>query len=185
MLLGLGLIVFAVYCGWKIGHAAESSPVRFFHWWVTDVVIPRLSTPSWFGRAAVIFINNILILTVLMFLGGWPPASVVGVGFVGLSMGVALRVLNDYPVSFLEPQPVADAPVARRIRFGLMLNCLEPFAIVAALGLAMGRVNAGIEPEQAWTLFAVWIVPPMLIAAAGESLWIGERLREQRRNGPA
>ena len=54
-----------------------------------------------------------------------------------------------------------------------MLNLLEPPAIIAAIGLSLGRSVVPLSPGQAWEAFAAWIVPALLIAAGGEALWLG------------
>ena len=166
----------AGFCGWQIATARRLAPVRIVHWWIADVILPLLSTRSWWKRAGMIFINNITLLAILVFMGRFSGVATVGIAAIGLSMGIALRAMNESTGVFAGfPRTPGDRAL-RRIRIGMTLNMLEPPAIIAALGLAMGRMNYGIDPQQTWLLFSLWILPPMLIAAAGEALWMGEGL---------
>lgn len=172
MLLGTGLLMIAVFVGLMLGRERSLFPVRALAWWVDSVIAPMLAWRSWALRAGAIFTNNVLILVVLVSVGVWPLAVIVGIAVVGVSMGVALCVLAKLPDAFAVPSE-SQPRLRRRMRLGVLLNMLEPPAIIAALGLALGREPVHLSSGQVWAAFAIWILAPMAIAAGGESLWIG------------
>ena len=97
----------------------------------------------------------------------------VAVAGLGVSLGIALRLLSEIP----------DVPgghclslgkwAKRRVAIGMGLNLLEPPAIMLAIGLSLGQQPASLTPGVVWGTFAAWIIPLTLLAAAGESLWLG------------
>jgi hypothetical protein len=174
MILGTGLLLVGTISGWQVSHSSSLPGVRFLRWWVGAVMLPLLRSSAWWRRTAVIFINNISILALLVFLGRWPLFAALGIAGVGLAMGIALRALAEGSNPFEMPVGATGPRRIRRIRIGLWMNMLEPLAIVVALGMALGRVNYGLSSEDTWLAFAVWITPPMFLAACGEALWMGE-----------
>lgn len=172
MLMATGLLMIALVAGLMIGRERTLLPIRVLSWWVHGFVAPMLAWRSGAFRAGAIFANNMLILVALVAAGAWPIAGIVGIAIVGLSMGIALGVLAGLPEAFAVPGE-GSPRLRRRMRIGILLNLLEPPAIVAALGLALGRAPAHLASAQVWSAVAVWIVAPMAVAACGESLWIG------------
>ncbi len=177
----------AVYVGLALGRATTLIMVRAVAWWVSRVILPLLRSPSWWRRAGTIFINNILILAGLVALGPRYLLSIVGIACVGLSMGIALRVLLSLPDAFSMPGSRSSRRIRRAIRIGLLMNLLEPPAIVAALGLSLNRQASQLSDLEAWTAFGVWVAPAMLLAAGGEALWIGagREARQTQIDGPS
>ena len=172
-LVGTVLIVTAVWVGWLSGPARSFPLVRFIRWWLVRVMLPRLGSPSWWYRAGVIAVNNISILAVVMALGVWPVAALISVALCGVSMGIALRILPDMPSGFTFPASDWPAGFRWRVWTGVILNLLEPPAIVLAIGLSIGQRSIPLAADQAWASFALWVVPAMLLAAGGEALWLG------------
>ena len=173
MLVGTGVVLAGTWIGWVLGRYRHLPVVRGLAWWVTHIILPLLRTSSWRRRAATIFVNNCSILAVVVALGDWPVAAVVGTFAVGMSLGIALRVLSD-----MEDDPfgsdAADTSNARSsISVGAALNMLEPPAIVAALGLSIGWQSAALTSAQVWQAFGVIVAPVLVIAAGGEALWMG------------
>jgi len=180
MIAGTALLMFGIWVGLGISKARSFIPVRWVSWWVSRVIIPLLYKRSWLVRTAAIFINNITILTLLVLIGAWSFAAIAGTALIGVSMGVALRVLFELPESFSIPQAEVDGSNRRRFRIGIMLNLIEPPAIIATLGLSLGRAVIPVTGNQTWVFFMGWIVPAMLIAAGGEALWIGVAVHSRR-----
>ncbi len=171
--LGTFLVVLFVWFGWLAGRFPSLPPVQAVQWWVRRVVLPILRSQSWLGRAAIIFANNITILTTLVLLGPWPGASLLGVTFVGLSLGIAFRIIVSLPDQTLSPCLMLLPHDERRVRLGLALNMFEPPAILYAITLSIARWMVPMPAESVWKSYLIWVVPAMLIAAAGEALWLG------------
>lgn len=173
MLAATVLAALTTVAGWRLGRRHSLPPVRLIAWWVTRVAVPLVKSPAWSRRATIIFLNNTVVLATVVALGAWRAAAFLGVAGLGLSLGIGLRILSGRAEHF----PVPVAPTSPRARsaltIGVVLNLLEPPAIVLALGLALGRQAIPLSKEQTWTTFAVWVVPALLIAAAGEALWLG------------
>ena len=172
-LLGTALLALTVWGGWVAAAHPRFPPVQTVDWWVRRVVLPILRRRTWLGRAAIIFANNISILTIVVALGPWPGASLVGIAFVGLSLGIAFRLLLGLPDYTLAPKLRLEPKDQRRVRIGLALNMLEPPAILFTLALSIGRWLAPLPPGTVWTAYLIWVVPAMLVAAGGEALWLG------------
>lgn len=173
-------MVVAVWVGWTNAEGGSLALVRLVRWWLARIMLPQLASRWWLWRTAVIATNNLLILLALMALGRWLAAVLVGVALCGVAMGIALRLLPDLPGGF--NLPVGGGHGAKwRMGVGVALNLLEPPAIAAALGLAVGRSVMPLPAVQTWSVFATWVVPAMLIAAGGEALWLGV-LVEAREN---
>ncbi len=181
--LGTALALMGTWAGWLMGRYRAFMPVRCVAWWLLTVVRPLVMCRSWSARAAFIFLNNIAILAMLMVLGAWPAAAIAGAAVLGISLGIALRVIGEATWDFSPPTAANHNGRRRRVfQVGIWLNALEPPAIALALGLSIARDTAPLPSAAAWLVFAWWVVPPMLIAAAGEALWIGAGL-EPRNQG--
>jgi hypothetical protein len=172
-LFGSLLLTLASVAGWLLSKYSAAPAVRAVDWWVKHVVLPLLRRQTWLGRAAVIFVNNIAILAALIALGRWPGASMLAVVVVGLSLGIAFRLLLDTTDDTLAPRLQLAPAERRKVQIGMTLNMLEPPAIMLALGLSFGQWVAGISFAAAWLTFFIWVLPAMLLAAAGEGLWLG------------
>jgi hypothetical protein len=172
--LGGGLLMTgAAVGGWFLATRPTIPAVRAVDGWLRRVVLPLLRRRTWLGRAAVIFQNNILILAGIVALGRWPGASVLMVLVVGLSLGIAFRLLLDTADETLAPRLQLPASERRKVKIGMTLNMLEPPAILLALGLSLGQWVADVPFADAWAGFLIWVLPAMLLAAAGEGLWLG------------
>lgn len=172
-LLASGLLVFACCAGWGISQNESLALVRFVRWWVGRVLWPLLCSRSWLARAATIYINNMVILCGLVALGRWSWAVIGGTALVGVVMGMAVRTLSGIP-ELSSPEVVGGGLGSWRLRWGLGLNLLEPPAIAIALGLALSCGPESFSTAQAWGTFLIVVAPLMLVAAGGESLWMGE-----------
>lgn len=171
--LGTGLLVAGVGAGWVAGQASWLPPVRLIATWVRCFVLPLLRCQSWWRRATAIFVNNVSILAALLAVGRWHGASLLGVAGLGLSLGIGLRVLSGASEAFGDLDLGSDVRARRCIRIGVLLNLLEPPAIILTIGLSLSRAAVPLPAPQVWETFALWVVPPTLLAAAGEALWMG------------
>jgi len=176
--LGTALALAGTWAGWLIGRYRSFAFVRWIRWWVVRVVRPLVTCRSWAARAMFIFVNNIVILWALVAMGPWMGAAIAGAAALGISLGIALRVIGDATWDFAAPTANGNGNGGRRrtFRAGIALNLLEPLAIALALGISIGQGTSSLSSTEAWRLFAYVVVPPMLIAALGEALWIGAGL---------
>lgn len=177
ILVGTGLILIATGAGWSTGQVESSAPVKFVAWWIERVILPLLRSPRWIVRAGIIFLNNAAILALLVFAGRWSLASIAAIAFTGLNLGIGLRVLARQPRAELEAA-VGNASRARspanwKLRVGMVLNLLEPPAILLTLGLSLRRSFLDLSPVLVWETFLIWVIPATLAAAGGEALWLG------------
>jgi len=182
MMMGTVLLLIGIVIGWGVSRTRSFVLVRWIRVWVSRVMLPLLYKRSWLLRTITIFANNMTILIGLIVLGRSSFAAIAGVAFVGLSMGIALRVLSEQPESFAAPGDSMSATDRRRFRIGLLLNLLEPPAIIVAMGMSMGRTIAPLTHEQIWEIVSCWIFPAMLLAACGEALWIGVAIKQTNTN---
>ncbi len=198
MLAGLLITLAGTWGGWLLACHRSLAPVRLIQWWVTHVVIRLVRSQSWTKRTSAIFINNSAICAATVALGHWAWTAWAAVATIGFSLGIGLRLMAHAAVerSFVDPPPspppvdgrsVTDTPAphpttpsprawtGRATRIGIALNLLEPPAIIIALGLCLGQraMYFPMSPYQLWTAFAVLVVPALLLAAAGEALWLG------------
>ena len=171
--LGTGLLVVGTGAGWVLAERASLLPVRLVEWWVRHVVLPLIRCPSWWRRAAAIFVNNALILTALLVVGHWPVAPIVAISVVGVSLGIGLRVLSDRLIDPTPAKPTLTARKGLRVRIGVALNLLEPPAIMLTVGLSLGHRAIPLNAVQVWETFLLWVIPATFLAAAGEALWLG------------
>ncbi len=173
VLFGVGMGV-----GMSVGHTRSIVIVRGVQWWVANVIIPLLYKRSWLIKFLTILVNNMTILIGIVMLGTWSSAAIAGIAMVGFSMGIALRVFSNLPESFVVPNNQGNESDRRRFRIGMLLNLLEPPAIIIALGVALGRTSAPMTDEQGWAIVLYWVFPAMLLAAGGEALWMGVAIRK-------
>ena len=118
----------------------------------------------------MIFVNNVSLLAVLVALGRWSLAALLGVACLGVSLGIAVRIMSSQMLVF---GSCAPAPRGRLARLGIALNLLEPPAIMLAIGLSLARQAIPLSPMQVWETFVIWAVPALALAAGGEALWLG------------
>lgn len=173
VLLGTALMLVATGAGWAMAQSPSLLPVRLCAWWVRRVVLPLVDCRSSWFRASAIFSNNASILALLVAVGRWPVAPILMVGAVGTSLGIALRVMSDRMVDRLPAGPPLGTRERWRVRVGVAFNLLEVPAIMLTVGLSLGRRAVPLQTGLVWEAFAVWILPATLLAAAGESLWLG------------
>ena len=174
-LLGSGLILAAVALGWWEGRRCERWPARMVSWWLRHVVRPLLAGCSWIRRTITIVANNALICFVMVTLGAVQPVAWLAVAAVGLGLGIALRLMLLSP-----PEPAAEIERPTRWRrvtaaVGVGLNLLEVPAIALSAGLCLAQkaLSPAIEGEEARRVFGTIVLPMLVIAAAGEALWMG------------
>lgn len=183
-LLGTCVVAIGVGAGWALAQHARLPPVRLVAWWVRRIVLPLVRRRSWLGRSATIFVNNAGVLSALMLLGRWYAAALVGVASVGISLGIGLRVLANESFGIGVPASATPPSISRRIRLGLLLNMLEPPAIMLTIGLALGRTSIPLDGPLMWKTYMIWVIPALLVAAGGEALWIGAGLDTAADRGP-
>ena len=174
-LLGSGLILIGVALGWWEGQRRERWPARIVSSWLHHVVRPLLANCSWLRRATTIAANNALICFVMVTVGAVPPIAWLAVAAVGFGLGVALRLMLP---SAPEPAAGTERPTRWRrvtVAVGVALNLLEVPAIALSAGLCLAQkaLSPAIEGDEAWQVFAVIVLPVLVIAAAGEALWMG------------
>ncbi len=173
--VGSGLILAATAGGWWVGRRPERRTVRVVSWWLRHVVRPLLACRSWARRAATIAINNALICATVVALGAWGPVAWLAVGAVGLGLGIALRLLLASPPEpeGKPPPPTGGHRVAGVV--GVALNLLEvpAIALSAGLCLAQAAMSPVIDWTPVWHIFGAVVLPALVIAAAGEALWMG------------
>jgi disulfide bond formation protein DsbB len=180
--LGMALALGGTWAGWLIGRCRPFPLVRWIRWWVVKVVRPLVSCRSWVQRTAFIFLNNIAILAALVAIGAWLGAAIAGAALLGLSLGIALRVIGEASWDFAMPTAMDNGQRQRGFRIGVALNLLEPFAIALALGISISRGTTSLSSGDAWRLFAYWVTPLMLVAAMGEALWLGAGSASRSKN---
>lgn len=166
--LGIGLLA-----GQGLAAHPEFVPVRAIRFWLSRVLIPGARHARFVVRFLTVFCNNACTSALLIAAGAFPGGAWVAVAAVSVSMGIAIRVLAAGDL----PWPRGDEEAARDgwVRFGMLLNLLEAPAIVIVLGLSMGRLAApnGLKTAEIWHIFATIVLPVLIIAAAGEALWLG------------
>ena len=175
MLVGVALVLAGVAVGWQAGRYRSLIMTRLIRWWVGRVVMPLILSPSWWRRAATIFVNNASISAGVVALGAWAVTGWAAVAGLGVSLGVGFRVLSDPGWGLSTWRSSSDLTGIRRMRVGVMLNLLEPPAIAVTVGLCLARSTLGdsLPAGQVWQTFGVCVAPALLIAACGESLWLG------------
>jgi len=187
-LVGGAAIVVCVAIGWVAGRERQARFVCLVSWWLDHVVRPLLVKRSWFQRTVIIAANNSLVCVAVVVIGAVGNLSWLGVVFVGLGLGVALRLMLDgkpTAPSDVDAEPLAqdeqgpgDGVGARRLRWlatiGLALNLLEIPAILFSAGLSLGQgsLSSALSLSDALTAFASIVMPVLFVSAAGEALWM-------------
>jgi len=172
--VGGALVLLGAFGGWEIAKSPSFLLVRGISWWLTRVIVPLLLSRSWGYRAAVIFINNSLVLACVLATGFDPIVSLVAASGLGVSLGIGLRVLSNREDSFSAPRRAPNGQVQGIVKIGIALNLLELPAIFIAVGLAIGQSWLPLPAGALWVTYASVVVPMLLISACGESLWLGE-----------
>ena len=170
---GVALVVCFAVAWWAAGRRAGWL-VRGVSCWLDHVVRPVLDTRSWAKRTAIIAANNSLVCLLLVLLGALGQAAWLGVAGVGLGLGAALRVALDRELPFL-PEVRLSRWQKVSVGVGITLNMLEPPAILLTVGLSLsqGAVVDKVAMPTALELWARVVLPMLLVAAAGEALWLG------------
>ena len=171
--LGTLLMLVGTGAGWAMGRQSSLPPVRWIAWWVRRVVLPLIRCRAWWRRAAMIFVNNASILALLLALGRWRVLPLFGIAAMGMSLGIAIRVMLDLPADPLVLGPARSNAERRRMRVGVALNLLEPPVIMLTIGLSLAQQAIPLSSAQVWETFALWVIPATLLAAGGEALWLG------------
>ena len=177
LVIGLG-----VCAGWWEARRPGRWAVRAVRWWLDRVVRPLLGSRSWHRRTWIIAANNISVCALMTGLGAFGPAAWVGVAGVGFSLGIGLRLLMESTrTQATESRSLSGG---QRIAgwIGLALNMLEPPAILLAAGLALSQsaLSPTIALAVAWGTFVKVVLPLLVVAAAGEALWMGARQSDVR-----
>jgi len=173
-LVGSLLMLAGVPVGFALARNRRLPPVRWINAWVTLVAWPIVQSGRWTHRFVGILVNNTTVLVMLVFLGKWRWACLLGTVALGASLGIGLRLIAAKAI----PGPAANHDTENHDfawRIGLWLNLLEPPAIALAIGLSLARSSAGpfAAPGPAWNAFVAYILPLLILAAAGEALWLG------------
>ena len=123
----------------------------------------------------MIALNNLTVCAVMTAGGSLGPLAWLAVAGVGFSLGIALRLLlgeNELPA-----EGAVSARGGSRLAagLGLALNLLEPPAILLAGGLTLAQKALWpfLSAAWAWCVFLCVVAPLLVLAAAGESLWMG------------
>ena len=173
MFIGTLAFLAASVMGWVVGQYRQFPLVRLVGWWLDRAILPLLRSPFWWRRAGTILLNNTCVLAALLGAAQWRWGGQIGVAVLGLSLGLGLRHLSTSAAALTLPASTQGTPDRRQMQIGLALNLLEPPAIIIALGLSLGMQAIPLSPGQAWQTFAVWVVPALMLAAAGEGMWLG------------
>lgn len=185
-LIAGAVMLLAVGAGWLAARRTHWWPVRLVRRWVDRVVRPLIASRSWHRRTAVIALNNIAICAAMTAAGSVRPLAWLAVAGVGVSLGIGLRLLLA-DSAFLDEHAISPRGGSRLVAgLGLALNLLEPPAILLAGGLTLAQKALWpfLSATRAWYAFA-WVVAPLLVvAAAGESLWMGMLRPAPRPPGP-
>jgi len=172
-LVGGAMVVAGAAVGWSIGRARRNRLVRAVAWWLHHVVHPLMASRTWFRRTVIIAANNSLICAAVVVLGSLGHVAWLGVAGIGLGLGIALRLMIAEPIPEQDDQPpVGGSRVLEGV--GLALNALEVPAVMlaAGLGLGQGAISSTLNPANALAAFALFVLPMLLVSAAGEALWI-------------
>jgi len=186
--LGGLLLLFAAVVGWVLERHETLRLVRGVAWWLRRVVVPLLSVRSWPLRALIIFANNATILACVVLCGRWRIVSAAAIASVGLTLGIALRNLSASNYDWRPPGVNAPSKLRQMVRAGVLLNLLEPPAIVLSVGLSLMQTRLPTLPvHDVWSVFAIIALPLLAIAACGEALWLGTGFYggSLRDNGPS
>jgi hypothetical protein len=172
-LIGGAVIVICVAVGWRAGRRRTGWLVRCTRYWFDRVAGPLLASGSWAKRALIIAANNSLVCFALVILGALGHLAWLGLAAVGLGLGAALRLMLDLPLA-----NGVKTRLSWRKRvlagLGIVLNLLEPPAILlsAGLSLAQGAMGDALDLRLAVLLYVQFVLPVLVVAAGGEALWL-------------
>ena len=172
-----GSVLFIIAAGLGRALARDGHfPASVMRWWIDRVVLRLVATRSTMGKAIGIFLNNGLVLALLMASGVAYALAVIAIAAAGLSLGVALHLLGETLGARMTVEEDWDRHLTDRsravVRIGFVLNMLEPPAVALVLGLALARAPLGLSWTYVWQLFGVWVLPALLLAGLGEACWL-------------
>ena len=173
MLYGTGLMLVGVGAGLAFGRYDTLVVVRLISWWLGRVVVPLLRSRHWAIRSVAVFVNNAVVLSLLLCVSGSYVTALIGAAALGVSLGIALQRLHVVGDDLTVALPPRTARGRRALRVGIALNLLEPAAIIITLGLCLGMTTVPLALGEAWRAFSVWVIPLLLAGACGEGLWRG------------
>ena len=111
---------------------------------------------------------------------GWTPEGIANASGNGIAPGEGAGLFGeDRNGDRAAPQGILHTKSQGRVdslaRLGFVLNLVEVPAIVVAVGLSMGQLAAPNElsAPELWRIFGLLVLPVLVVAAGGESLWIG------------
>ncbi len=172
MFFGVGLALVGVWAGWTMATSGKFVVVRLIDRWVELFVLPLVKSESWLTRFAGILANNATLCAIVVAAGATRPTAIAAVASLGFTLGVGFHLLGRRAGDMTLPESAARTP---RVSIGLALNMLELLAIVVALGLCLGQgvFSGGIEGAIKWHMFGLMVLPLLVLAAAGEGMWLG------------
>ncbi|MCO6435797.1 MAG: hypothetical protein J5J06_01765 [Phycisphaerae bacterium] len=183
----LGLLL--TFSGLVTGHAVARDPriplVRLVDWWISRVATGILRSHSTARRAAGIFLNNAGVLTVILATGIWTPLAAAGTFLLGTHLGIGFQIIGKRVSQREDSQTPPDRGNGLRLTLGMVLNMLEPPAIVLTLALALAWRNLPLSAADVWVLYATLSLPGLLLAAIGEGLWTGVVPVQIQESGPS
>ena len=128
-------------------------------------------------RTAIIAGNNSATCAMMVLLGACGAVALLAVAAVGCGLGLALRLMApDTPPAAPAPDtwpPTRGQRVAAVIGVGLNLLEIPAIALGAGLCLAQAVLSPTIEWAEAWSMYGRIVLPTLVVAAAGEALWMG------------
>lgn len=175
-LIGLVTLIVAAVAGSGMGADRSFVLTRWVRRYLESLILPVMRHRLWVVRSFFIFANNASICALVILAGRWPAGAWAAIVVVGLTMGTAIRVLGERATS--QDAAVDDVHTEKPdalVSVGLWLNLLEVPAILATLGMSMGRLALpnGVSNEVLWRIYVLFVLPALLVAAGGEGLWIG------------
>jgi len=175
-LVGGVLIVASAIVGWRLAAARGGALVRVVGWWLDHVVRHVIVSRSWLRRTVLIAANNSFSCGVLVLLGGLGHVAWLAVCGLGLALGVAVRWIIETMGAYESEHAHHALPRRAQVlqAIGFAVNMLEIPAILLSAGLSLGQgaMSSALEPFAAVTVFAVIVVPLLIVGAAGEALWM-------------
>lgn len=172
-LIGGAVMVAGAFMGWWMTRGRRGWLLQCTTWWFDRVVRPVLTTRSWAARAAIIAANNSLVCAALVVAGALGYVAWLAILLVGLALGTALRLVAEVADTF-EPEPALTLRQRIGAGVGIVLNLLEPPAILASIGLALaqGALADSLALPAAGEFYIRFVLPILVVAAAGEALWL-------------
>jgi len=184
-LIGGAVIVVCVFVGWRAGYGRDSRLVRAVKWWLDHVVYYVVTSRSWLKRMLIIAANNSFICCCVVLIGCIDYVAWLGVVSVGFCLGIALHLMIAGRRAELDGEGMSEGEVEEDksgvshisipSMLGMLLNLLEVPAIMlsAGLALAQGTLSSQLDLTDALSGFVCIVLPLLILAAGGESLWMG------------